>query len=307
MRGKPFVASAALVASIAGLVLGTRLPPSSGSEGAEIFIGTTPHARPLASLDSSTPFFVLVLGSDSRAGRTPVERGHSDVMQLFGINPAKHRVSILGFHRDTWVHIPGFDTTRLNTAMKYGGPQLTVETIERISGIPIDYFVLTSFKGLRNIVDSIGGVHVKVPYAIDAPPGQHSFKKGRQRMNGGEALAFARNRHGTPNGVFSRTVNQERLLQALDVECRREYATHIIRLSRWLAAAIPNVRTDDPAADLMDLALTAGQIPPDNVNRKLLPVRTGRVRHAHVVFLRKAKDRAVFHDMEDDGLLNHSR
>src|SRR5204862_3846453 len=124
--------------------LGARLPTSSGTEGPEIFIGTTPHSRTLARLDDSTPFFVLVLGSDSRTGKTPVERGHSDVMQLFGINPTKHRVSILGFHRDTWVHVPGHDATRLNTAMTYGGPQLTVKTIERITGIPIGYYVLTS-------------------------------------------------------------------------------------------------------------------------------------------------------------------
>src|SRR5204863_4295141 len=130
----------ALVTSIACLVLGTRLPASSWSMAPEVFISTTHDSSSLPPLDGSTPFFVLVLGSDSRTGKTPVERGHSDVMQLFGINPAKHKVSILGFHRDTWVHIPGFDTTRLNTAMKYGGPQLTVETIERISGIPIDYF-----------------------------------------------------------------------------------------------------------------------------------------------------------------------
>jgi LCP family protein required for cell wall assembly len=304
VNGRPVIAALAFVALIAGLVLGTRLPASSGSMAPEVFIGTTHHPGG-PSLDGSTPLFVLVLGSDSRTGQTPVERGHSDVMQLFGINPAKHKVSILGFHRDTWVHIPGFDTTRLNTAMTYGGPQLTVKTIERITGIPIDYYVLTSFQGFRNIVDDIGGVHVKVPYAIHAS-GKHSFKKGRQKMNGGEALAFARNRHDTPNGVFSRTVNQERLLQALQVEFRRDYAKHTGTLLRWLATGVPNVRTDVPVADLMGLALTAGQIPPDNVNRKLVPVRTGRVRHAHVVFLRKRKDRAVFRDMKDDGLLNHS-
>ncbi len=304
MNGRAVIAAAAFVASIAGLVLGTRLPVSSGSMAPEVFIGTTHHPGG-PSLDGSTPLFVLVLGSDSRTGQTPVERGHSDVMQLFGINPAKHKVSILGFHRDTWVHIPGFDTTRLNTAMTYGGPQLTVKTIERITGIPIDYYVLTSFQGFRNIVDDIGGVHVKVPYAIHAS-GKHSFKKGRQKMNGEEALAFARNRHDTPNGVFSRTVNQERLLQALQVEFRRDFSKHTGTLMRWLATGVPNVRTDVPVADLMGLALTAGQIPPDNVNRKLVPVRTGRVRHAHVVFLRKAKDRSIFRDMKDDGLVNHS-
>jgi hypothetical protein len=66
------------------------------------------------------------------------------------------------------------------------------------------------------------------------------------------------------------------------------------------------VQTDLPAADLMNLALTAVKIPPDNVNRKLVPVRTGHVRRANVVFLRKRLDRAVFRDMKDDGLLNHS-
>jgi anionic cell wall polymer biosynthesis LytR-Cps2A-Psr (LCP) family protein len=162
MNGRAVIAAAAFVASIAGLVLGTKPPVSSGSMAPEVFIGSTHHPGG-PSLDGSTPLFVLVLGSDSRTGQTPVERGHSDVMQLFGINPAKHKVSILGFHRDTWVHIPGFDTTRLNTAMTYGGPQLTVKTIERITGIRIDYYVLTSFKGFRNIIDDIGGVHVKVP------------------------------------------------------------------------------------------------------------------------------------------------
>ena len=304
MKGRPLIAVAALVALIAGLVLGTRLPASSGAMEPEVFIGTTHHASSLPPLDGSTPFFVLVLGSDSRTGKTPVDRGHSDVMQLFGINPAKHRVSILGFHRDTWVHIPGHDPTRLNTAMTYGGPALTVKTIERITGIPINYYVLTSFRGFRNIVDDVGGVHVKVPYAIHARGGQ-SFKKGRQLMNGRRALAFARNRHDTPNGVFSRTVNQERLLQAMEVEFRRDYAKHPAALVRWLATAA-HVQTDLPAADLMNLALTAVKIPPDNVNRKLVPVRTGHVRRANVVFLRKRLDRAVFRDMKDDGLLNHS-
>src|SRR5204862_2421449 len=119
------------------------------------------------------------------------------------------------------------------------------------------------------------------------------------------AVAFARNRHDTPNGVFSRTVNQERLLQALQVEFRRDYAKHPGVLVRWLATAA-HVRTDLPAADLMNLALAAGQIPPENVNRKLVPVRTGQVGHAHVVFLRRRADRAVFRDMKDDALLNHS-
>jgi LCP family protein required for cell wall assembly len=304
MNGRHVIAAFAVVAAIAGLVLGTRLPASSGSMAPEVFIGSTHNPGTLPPPDGSTPFFVLVLGSDSRTGKTPVERGHSDVMQLFGVNPAKHRASILGFHRDSWVHIPGHDTTRLNTAMTYGGPELTVETIERITGIPIDYYVLTSFQGFRNIVDDIGGVHVKVPYAIHARHG-YSFKKGRQKMNGAKALAYARNRHDTPNGVFSRTVNQERLLQALQVEFRRDYAKHPATLARWLATAA-HVRTDLPAADLMNLALTAGQIPPENVNRKLVPVRTGLKRHAHVVFLKRRLDRAVFRDMKDDGLLNHS-
>ena len=311
MKGRPVIAALAFVASVAGLVLGTKLPASSGSTSGEteLIIGRTHDGTPLPSLGApSRPIFVLVLGSDSRTGRTPVERGHSDVMQLFGINPAKHRASILGFHRDTWVHISGSDvTTRLNTAMTYGGPELTVATIERITGIRIDYYVLTSFDGFRNIVDAVGGVHVNVPYDIQGPTADRSFKKGRQKMDGGEALAFARNRHDTPDGVFSRTTNQQRLLQALQIEFRRDVAKHVGTAARWLAAGVSNVRTDVPVGDLLALGVTAGRIPPDDVNRKLVPVRKGRVRQAHVVFLERRRDRVIFRDMNDDGLLNHSR
>jgi anionic cell wall polymer biosynthesis LytR-Cps2A-Psr (LCP) family protein len=126
-------------------------------------------------------------------------------------------------------------------------------------------------------------------------------------MSGGDALAFARNRHDTPNGVFSRTVNQQRLLQALQIEFQRDVAAHAGTLVRWLEAGVPNVRTELPVADLLDLALTAGRIPPDNVKRKLVPVRKGRVRHAHVAFLERRKARSIFRDMKDDGILNNSR
>ena len=47
--------------------------------------------------------------------------------------------------------------------MSAGGPQLTIQTVEHLTGIHLDFYVLTSFQGLPAIIDAIGGVTVNVP------------------------------------------------------------------------------------------------------------------------------------------------
>src|SRR5207249_5181013 len=116
-------------------------------------------ARNLPTLTGTKPMFILSLGSDARPGQPP-EAERSDSIHIIGINPAKHRASILGFPRDSWVSIPGHGTNKINAALVEGGPLLTVQTIEQLTGIHIDYYLLTSFSGFTNMVNAIGGVTV---------------------------------------------------------------------------------------------------------------------------------------------------
>ena len=118
-RRRWWIALAALTAWSVGGALGTTPPsPQPARADTPVTIGAAAdRTNFIPSLTGTKPIFVLALGSDSRSNDpVKVAHGHSDVMQLIGINPAQHRATILGFHRDTWVHIPGHDTTRLNTA-----------------------------------------------------------------------------------------------------------------------------------------------------------------------------------------------
>jgi LCP family protein required for cell wall assembly len=307
-RKRWWVALAALTAWTVGGALGTTPPvPQPARADTPVEIGAaTDRANFLPSLTGTNPIFILALGSDSRSKQlSHIEHGHSDVMQLIGINPQQHKATILGFHRDTWVQIPGHDKTRLNTAMVEGGPKLTVKTFEAVTHIPIDYYLLTSFHGWVDAVNGIGGIFLDVPYAMNDDYSKAHFKPGYQRLNGHNALAFARDRHDTPDGVYSRTLNQSRLLQALQVGFQTQFKNDPEALFRWMAAGVPDIHTDLPFSELMNLALTALSIPPSNVNRVLAPVHSGMVGTASVAFLTQPKADQVFADFRQDGLLDY--
>src|SRR5436190_3728360 len=158
-RKRWMIALAALTAWTVGGALGTTPPkPQPARADTPVTIGAaSKRAQYFPAMTGSKPIFVLALGSDSRSNDpTKVAHGHSDVMQLIGINPAQHKATILGFHRDTWVHIPGHDTTRLNTAMIEGGPQLTVRTFESGTHIPSDFYLLPSLKGRTGMINQTG-------------------------------------------------------------------------------------------------------------------------------------------------------
>src|SRR5438477_837110 len=112
-----------LVAWVAGAALGTTPGSHRAEARAAVFtVGVAhPHeATNLPGLTGSKPFFILSLGSDARPGE-PITGERSDSIHIIGINPAKHRASILGFPRDSWVSIPGHGTNKINSALSYGG------------------------------------------------------------------------------------------------------------------------------------------------------------------------------------------
>jgi LCP family protein required for cell wall assembly len=296
-----------LVAWVAGAALATS-PPGAPARAeaapAPAFVLGIAHpheVRSLPSLTGSKPVFILSLGSDARPGEQ-VAGQRSDSIHLIGINPARHRASILGFPRDSWVSIPGFGTNKINAAMVYGGPHLTVRTIEQLTGIHVDYYLLTSFPGLVNLVNAIGGLTVDVPYPMHDPYSGADFNAGVQRINGRQALAFSRNRHDTPFGDLSRSFNQGILLRAALAQFRKEFAQDPSVLLSWLAAGIRNVKTDLSIRELVSFAFTATAIPPDNVTNAVVPASTGSVGGASVVFIASSAH-AVYADMKADGLI----
>ena len=102
---------------------------------------------------------VLVLGSDKRADEADAG-SRSDTIILAHIDPDNNYFSLLSLPRDLRVDIPGKGTNKLNAAYALGGPALTIQTVEEITGVDINHYVEVSFDAFKDITDSLGGVYV---------------------------------------------------------------------------------------------------------------------------------------------------
>jgi polyisoprenyl-teichoic acid--peptidoglycan teichoic acid transferase len=252
------------------------------------------------ALEGKRPLFILALGSDARPGE-PILRERSDSIHIIGLNLATHRATILGFPRDSWVPIPGCGTAKITTAMSCGGPSRTVATIEQLTGIRIDFWAVTSFRGLVRMVNGVGPLTVKVVQGMHDRYSGADFSKGVHRFRGDQALAFARDRHDVPNGDLTRSENQGKLMQAGLSKLHTDFARSPASVFTWLAIEWHNIHTDLSATTLLDLLITATQIPSKQVNNLVVPATTGFVGAQSVVFI-SSRASAIYADMRADGI-----
>ncbi len=296
------VAALVLVAWVAGSALGTVTPGGGPSaQAAPLFQLGQAHAGYVPTLDGTSPIFILFIGSDARPGE-PVAGERTDSIHLVGINPAKHKASILGFPRDAWVEIPGHGSDKINSAMVYGGPELTVQTVEQLTGIKIDYWALTSFDGFSKMINGIGGLSVDVPFSMHDSYSGADFEPGVQELDGKAALAFARDRHSLPQGDFGRSENQGRLMLASLAQFRKEFAKDPSRVLTWIGAGMRNLQTNVPLDQVLSLAFTASTLNPKHVQNMVAPGTDGMVGSTSVVNL-SASDSTIFQDLKNDGLV----
>jgi LCP family protein required for cell wall assembly len=266
-------------------------------------LGHAGEAAFLPGFRGRRPIFVLAIGSDARPGVCePVERCLADSLHLIGLNPRKGAASILGFPRDSYVDIPGVGTGKINDSLFHGGPELVVQTVEELVGVDIDYYFLTSFAGLRHMVNDVGGIEIDIPYAMSDASSGAVFSEGLQVLDGKQALAFARNRKDTPNGDFSRSENQGLLMMAALERFRKDVRKDPLSLFTWLVSGLRHIQTELSAGEVFDLALAALTVEPNRVVNRVTPGGLGFAGEASVVQLGSEAE-AMFADIADDGLL----
>jgi LCP family protein required for cell wall assembly len=228
--------------------------------------------------------FILVIGNDARVGNPDASR--ADAMHLVGINTKTMKAGILNFPRDSWVNVPGHGSMKMNESLYAGGPELLVQTMQGVTGIRIDYWVMSGFVGFRRIVRDLNGVKVNVPYPIFDPGGSGaSLKSGPQVMDPTDALAFNRARKTLPAGDIDRSTNQGRFLLALLRELHKDAAKSPAAVFRWLAIGRHWTRFDIPPEELYRLAVLATQVNLADVKAQTIPVSIGAVGAASVVFI----------------------
>jgi LCP family protein required for cell wall assembly len=259
------------------------------------------RARFLPGAPGRRTIAILAVGSDARPGQDPL-RSRGDSIHVVLLHPRRNRATVVGIPRDSWVSIPGRGPNKINAALASGGPRLLATTIERNFRVRLDYWAVTSFWGIRRIVDAVGGLRVRIPFRMHDPFSGSNFRQGTRRLRGRQVLAFARDRKSVPGGDFGRQENGGRVFLAALEQFRTEFRRNPGRLLTWLGAGARSIETDLSVDELVDLAFAALSVrgPVRNV---VLPGGTGSAGGASVVFLSMSRARAIFADAERDGSL----
>lgn len=189
--------------------------------------GTKRAVTKLKAPVASQPAIALVAGYDHRAGTgtNSYAGSNSDTLMLLRADPTNDTLSLLSFPRDLWVPIychAGAATTtdRINSAWSLcgsNGPSATLETMEHLTGLKINYLITLDFHAFKQIVNHLHGVYLNVDrrYYIAPHTGTSAINlhPGYQKLNGGEALSYVRYRH-TDSDIY-RTGRQQLFLEAL--------------------------------------------------------------------------------------------
>ncbi len=231
-------------------------------------------ARPSAikAEGPSQPINVLVMGSDTREGEngkiggsTP---GLSDTTILLHLSANRKFAYGVSLPRDAMVQQPecerksgnGTDPGGLrmfNAAYAVGGPKCTVKTVEHLTGIRINHFVVVDFVGFKNMVNAIDGVTVCVPEEVDDTIGHIKLPAGTYKVTGQQALDYVRVRHdiGAPTGDIGRMKRQQAFISAMiEKVVSAGTLANPVRLLNFLSAATNSLTTDPGLANLKVMA-----------------------------------------------------
>jgi LCP family protein required for cell wall assembly len=259
---------------------------------------------------------ILIAGNDDRTGYTAAQLAelgttadggseNTDTLMLMHVPANGSQATVISFPRDSYVAIPGHGMDKINAAYvdgindhngdKAAGAQLLVQTVENLTGLKIDHFVMVNLLGFYNISEAIGGVQVCLNNAmgpskvygqtgngIDAgfePNGSYVYSysginlpKGVSTIEGTQALAFVRQRHGLPNGDLDRIKRQQYFLSAVFHKIESAGTlTNPLRMQNLLKAVSSSL-TMDSTLDPLQLAKQMQNLTAGNVRFTTIPI-----------------------------------
>ncbi|MER8183728.1 LCP family protein [Kitasatospora sp. NPDC094015] len=273
--------------------------------------GQLGEARPPAATDGS--FNLLVLGSDSRAGANGALAGgavegtaRSDTAMVVHIDQAHTHAAVVSIPRDTLVArpactapdgkaVPAARSAMYNSAFEVGGPACAVKTTEQLTGMRMDHFVQIDFAGFADLIDTIGGVTVTTSVAISDQDSGLKLPAGTTHLNGDQALAFVRTRHGVGDGSdLGRIELQKQMVKSIMKQVGGAgITTNPAKLWATADKLTSSVTTDSDLGSVSALAglvTTLKAIGPDQMTMVTLPVVTAPGDPNRVVPTRPAAD-----------------
>jgi LCP family protein required for cell wall assembly len=238
---------------------------------------------------------ILVLGSDSRSGKANQALGggdssgaRSDTAMVVHIDAGRTKATVVSIPRDTLVTrpscpLPSGGSTAVayqamfNSAYSVGGPVCAVKTVESVTNVRMDHYIEIDFSGFARLVDALGGVDVTTGQDIDDDKSHLHLEAGDHHLDGTQALALARTRHGIGDGSdLGRIGLQQTLVKALlERIAGTDLLTDPARLYQVADAVTASLTTDtglDSLKELMNLGQSLKGLTADQVRTVTLPV-----------------------------------
>ena len=223
------------------------------------------------------PATALVIGYDRRAGEAKGTPSRSDTLMLVRANPKNDTISMLSFPRDLQAEIvcPGKPTytTKINAAYANCGARGTLETVRKLTGVPVNYLITVNFRGFRQLVDKLGGIWMDVDRRYlntqGGPSGYATInlQPGYQKLGGYQALDFVRFRH-TDSDLY-RNARQQLFVRSLKDQVRTNFSlTKLPKLIRVLTSNIEVAQgggNNVSATTVLSYAVLAYSLPPGHV------------------------------------------
>jgi LCP family protein required for cell wall assembly len=245
---------------------------------------TTGALNPAVSFPGQRGVTFLVLGRDrdlDNRKRIMKTHGRSDLVMLVRADFQDNTITALSIPRDTRVRIPGrAGYHKINAAHAYGGPRLTMRTVAALTGVRPEHVVRLDFDGFEKAIDALGGVEVMVDRTMDYDDDWGDLhihlKKGRQRLNGEQAMGFVRFRHadrGRSDSDLTRMRRQQALVQALREQAKNPLT--LLRAPYAVDRARPHLHSSLKIPQLFCLGNFARSVHPGHVRMLSLPVRSG--------------------------------
>ena len=185
---------------------------------------------------------------------------------LVRLNPDKEATAIMSLPRDLKVEIPGYGVDKINEAYQPGGPQLTLETVKQLTGLPINHVVNVTFKGFWRAVNAIGCVYADIDHDYYNDSAEFTYidiDPGYQRLCSRKALQYVRFRH-TDSDLVRSARQQDFLRQAKQQITYTKLIDERERLMKIFGrntSTSPRLRSREEVLRLLKLALFSADQP----------------------------------------------
>jgi LCP family protein required for cell wall assembly len=283
--------------AVAGIP-GVNIVGASGNPVETLEAPDLPTAEPLAPVlklppawDGASRVTILLMGVDTEVvikdGKVSPDRvgpARSDTMILLTIDPQSKTAGMMSIPRDLWTNIPRFGYAKINTAyylgeaakLPGGGPELAMRTVERVIGVPVQYYAVMEFWAFTNLIDDIGKVNVFVDKKIIIDPMGPGADKimlsaGWHKLGGIEALGYVRQRH-TAGGDVDRSKRQQAVILAVrdKILDPANFPTLLANAPAIYKEIQSGVRTNMTFDNIMRLGMLSREIPQENIKHGVI-------------------------------------